>query len=212
MKSNDEKSAPRMKKQIVLLVAILSFTIVISTNAITIDFEEYPNGSTVPGGAEITTQYSIWGVIFDSISAPSATQVTNILSLNSASGRNHLDPGGPAPYNGRILILNFIIPVTDVGSYFIDDQFPIIVNAYDELNNLVDTDSSDGSNSGFDSWHIGYSPGISSVEMVGGYWSYPNSPDGWGIDDLAFSQIPEPATMVLLGLGGLALRISKRRP
>ena len=132
--------------------------------------------------------------------------------LNSASGRNHLDPGGPAPYNGRILILNFIIPVTDVGSYFIDDQFPIIVNAYDELNNLVGTDSSDGSNSGFDSWHIGYSPGISSVEMVGGYWSYPNSPDGWGIDDLAFSQIPEPATMVLLGLGGLALRISKRRP
>ena len=195
----------RVVKLLTVAGLILAIQGAAAVGSVTIGFELYPDATPVPGGAEITAQYASWGVTFDSVRAPGATQVTNVIDfLATPSLPNYLSPGGPSPYNGGTLILDFSVPVLYVGSYFIDDQFPVQVTAYDSGGGVVGSTSSDGSNIGFDWWDLSYAPGIAKVEMAGGYWTYPTSPDGWGIDDLTYSVSPAPGA-ILLGSIGVSL-------
>ena len=157
-----------------------------------IGFETYPNGSPVPGGAEITDDYAsplpplLAGVTFDSICTEGATQVTYVMdNVTTSSSPNSLGPCGPAPYIGDTLILNFDPPVIEMSASIVDDEYPVVVSAYDAGDSLVDQTQSDGVRSTIDQITVSGS-GIKRVEMVGGYKPLGN-PDGWGIDDLVFS-------------------------
>lgn len=205
-----------MSNTIRRLLVLTAGTVLAAANisagsALLIDFETFPDSSAVFAGTAITNQFTSWGVTFDSLPPSGATQVTNVIdALPTSSGNNFLAPGGPAPVNGGTLILDFSIPVIEVGSYFIDDQDEVAVTAFDANLDPVTTVHSDGISTGFDSWSISHASGITRVELVGGYIT-PSAPDGWGIDDLAYTQIPEPTTLLLLILGGLGAAKRKIR-
>lgn len=177
-----------------------------------IDFETYPDGSQITAGTAITDQFTSWGITFDLVPPSAATQLTYVSNdLPTVSPNNFLAPGGPKPNLGGTLILNFSTPVIDVGSFFIDDQREVAVTAFDTNLDPVTTVYSDGNPIGFDSWSISHSLGISRVELVGGIlsqlWDWEGNIiettyDAWGIDDLSYTQIPEPASLLLLALGG----------
>jgi hypothetical protein len=158
---------------------------------VTIDFETFPDTSPVPGGAVITNQYAPLGVTFDSTNcAPGATQITNVINfVPTTSPPNSLAPCGPAPFNGATLLLWFDPPVSEISAFFVDDQFPVVVTAFDADGNQVDQAQSDGSRRPFDQVVLAFGGGIADVEMVGGFWSFPNAPDGWSIDNLEFIQL-----------------------
>lgn len=190
---------------------LLSAASMLAGSPLLIDFETYPVGSPVSVGTDITNQFTSWGITFDSLPPSGASQTTNVIdALPTSSGYNFLAPGGPVPEHGGTLILDFSIPVTEVGSFFIDDQNEVAVTAFDINLDPVTTVYSDGSPEGFDSWSISHPLGISRVELVGGYLWEDGPLDGWGIDDLAYTQIPEPTTLLLI-LGGLSVAKSRGR-
>lgn len=200
---------------------LLSAVSITAGSSILIDFETLPDGSLLPAGNEITNQFTSWGVTFDSIPPNDAFQITSISNaLPTTSGNNCLAPGGPAPELGGTLILDFLIPVTEIGSFFIDDHLPIIVTAFDANLDPVMWKYSDSNPANFDSWSIAYPLGITRVTLKGGIiakW-YDNDGtlirseyDGWGIDDLSYTQIPEPATLLLLAVGGSCSSLFSRR-
>ncbi len=53
----------------------------------------------------------------------------------------------------------------------------------------------------------------SDMTIVGGTMTFDNSAsnDGWGIDDVTVGKLPEPGTLVLMGLGLLGLGAARRR-
>lgn len=152
-----------------------------------IDFETLPDNTPVAGGTEITDQYESMGVLFGSMDCASgAAQITTIVDFVTTTGPpNLLAPCGPNPNNGSTMVLTFDPPTTDMSAWVVDDQFPVVVTAFDEGNNVVDQTQSDGSPVCCDQITVSHPGGIARVEMVGGFWA-PDQPDGWGIDDLLF--------------------------
>lgn len=59
----------------------------------------------------------------------------------------------------------------------------------------------------------GYVTVKSTANIVGGLLTFDNSADndGWGIDDVTVGNLPEPSTLLLMGIGLLGLGIVRRR-
>ncbi len=60
---------------------------------------------------------------------------------------------------------------------------------------------------------VGYVTVKSDMSIVGGTLTFDNSAsnDGWGIDDVTVGKLPEPGTLLLMGLGLLGLGAARRR-
>jgi hypothetical protein len=60
---------------------------------------------------------------------------------------------------------------------------------------------------------VGYLTVKSSESIVGGTLTFDNSAynDGWGIDDITVGTLPEPGTLLLMGLGLIGLGAARRR-
>lgn len=176
-----------------------------------IDFSVYPDGSRPQLGDEITTQYEPWGVIFSSRPGSEATTVTE---LNDFGGRTLLFPGGPAPERGGTLLLRFTNPVTSVSSGLSNispDLGPLRIVAFEPHGAIVAHQDIRGSRPEV-YWSLTNPYGLSRIELIGNYFSYPGQPDGWGIFDLEFTpMIPEPGTGMLLLLGLAAVTCGARR-
>lgn len=61
--------------------------------------------------------------------------------------------------------------------------------------------------------NVGYVTVKSDANIVGGTLTFDNSAnnDGWGIDDVTVGRLPEPGTLLLMGLGLLGLGAARRR-
>lgn len=61
--------------------------------------------------------------------------------------------------------------------------------------------------------NVGYVTVKSDMNIVGGTLTFDNSAsnDGWGIDDVTVGRLPEPGTLLLMGLGLLGLGAARRR-
>lgn len=61
--------------------------------------------------------------------------------------------------------------------------------------------------------NVGYVTVKSDMGVVGGVLDFINSngKDGWGIDDVTVGRVPEPSTLLLMGLGLLGLGVARRR-
>lgn len=64
-----------------------------------------------------------------------------------------------------------------------------------------------------DNANLGYVSVFSDKNVVGATLTFSNSTknDGWGIDDITIGNVPEPGTLLLLGLGLLGLGAARRR-
>lgn len=193
--------------------------------ATTINFDQLPNGSTLPNsGTTIDTQYQSLGVTFSGTNTIGGyTGALNSWGIIPASG-----PGG----SGNYLASFGAIPAGGVNNYLIAPRYDIMsvvfantasaisfglsasspgvtINAYNSAGGLLQSLTGVASSSGFAIQTL-TATGVARVDIVGTFSStFANSARIFGIDNLTFTPaatagaVPEPATwaMMIVGFG-----------
>ena len=170
-----------------------------------IDYSSSPVG-IIPEGHPVTDQYAGWGVHHDG----HTTTPPGPPGMSSLSGLPGLEAGavGIPPLTLRV---GFTVPVTEVGAFYLmgGPENAITLSAYDdgaeliELVTVLPADMLPGPY-GFNEGFVGLvtdSP-IAAVTFAG-------TDTTFVVDDLHFG-IPEPVSLMILGLGSVAVLRRKR--
>ncbi len=173
-----------------------------SANAGVIDFEHLPSGASPTVGSLVADSYAEWGVTFRSVGVSDMPCFSDSYSSDGLAAHT-LSCVYPPGFN---IVADFSIPVNSIR---VDLAGPVgwhvTMIAKDSTGAVIASVVSDPTQ---DFWVRGVSLStttpIASVE-----WWPQASPGIVGIDNLFFT--PEPATLSLLALGGLAMLARRRR-
>jgi len=193
--------------------------------AITIDFERFPNGEIVPDGFALTDQYKSLGVVFSSEDNPNVLQTTD---PEDAEGRFEApfkilraQGGGGSPTSGvryasgnvylgskgtSDMRIDFVTPVTAFGFYLIDNDFTgVRISAFDASGTLLETLIAPQVSEGGRTYRGIKAPMGSTISYLIIDGEDGVDLDSSFIDDLSFTPVPLPGTLLLLGTGLVGL-------
>jgi hypothetical protein len=162
----------------------------------TIDFETLPDGSPSVAGTAIAGHfnYTDWGVTF------SAPKIMGIAG-NSSSGFGLLSFVLPTDPDSTHIRADLVIPASSIGFFFPGSA---TVEVFGTTGDLLATAGFNSSGSGL------FLGAVSEIPI--GYVIMDENPSTSTIESFHFASTPEPGTVGLLGLGGLAfLRRRGRR-
>ena len=198
-----------MKRMIWVLIFVGLMSI---ANSTIIDFSTLPDGQSTSEDMEIHDEYASLGVLFYApVTHPDADNNTSIAFGGLAPGGPNWS-GGYGTYGGT-LEMEFTTPILEFGTWIYDINPSARMNIY-----IYDTEGSEIYHARYSSrnFYFDYSSEeeISKVVLEGGkiytsYYKYGWNYDGWHIDDLSYTPVPEPGTLALLTLGGLVIRKRK---
>lgn len=176
------------------------FAVTPVASATLIDFDDFEGSTTT---FPIASRYASLGVTF------SNARFANVANFTGASGNYGvaaiISPTEEPPPT-RPIIATFATPVTTASLRGLDvGQRGFRLNAYDAGHNLVDTQVVFGTGDGVGEFYDLTVHGslISQVEFSLDHLD--SSFDGILFDNLSFTPVPEPASIVALGLGALAV-------
>jgi hypothetical protein len=209
------------------LVLVLLAAADLEAGQIVLNFDELPgmnyiSGNPIPQSSQLSDHYlSTYDVLFSSGSPYVA--VVDLGTSQTTSGTNGI--GGSTPlgiltYDRKFpVVAEFFNPsdpsqlaVTDFVSVrgdLVGSGLPITLNAFDINDKLIDSFTTN--DTGGVTLTVS-APGIHSVQFLGTM-----DQDGVALDDFTFntvgplSAIPEPSSMVLVGIGAIALACAGKR-
>ncbi len=172
-----------------------------SRGDVIIDFETFADGSTAAAGTSVTNQYSAFGVLFSGQNPVITSEPTQ-----ASSPPNIL----LASFPGQLIVADFTVPLVRIDVTAISVGFAgLDARALSADGTLLDSMTLVGSGTAPGKQDpislVSSGPLIARVtfQQVSG-----SNVDLYGIDDLQFSPIPEPSSlllvMVVVGLGGVA--------
>jgi hypothetical protein len=181
-----------------------------------INFDNLAGGSSVNTGDVITNQYAGAGIVFNNPDYPLranhnpiASEATIDSAPNVAFARQH---DGSV---GRPLKLTFEHPMSMLGmKFFTSPLSTFTLSVFDSSNALIESVTVTGQKYSAPDLLEGFvglreATPIASAQLSSAY--YNGDVFNFSIDDVEFHGVPEPSTLILAALGGLAgLVVAKR--
>ena len=182
-------------------------------DAQTINFDTFPDGSSVTSGTFITNQYASFNAIFSS-TAPGGAKADPLFG-EPASPPNFLYGQDPITLAGLYpIVIDFISPILGLDLTLISvGDSTVTATAYaSDLTTILDTVSLSHPGTG-----VGFGaadpitldgPSLPSISRVTIEITQLVSGDGFGIDDVSIHPVPEPSVAIfsVIGVIGLCFR------
>jgi hypothetical protein len=181
-------------KKILLLLVLLSLSPLALASTFTLNFEQYPEFTQIVG------QYEAEDIVFGNAMQLVAPDY-NYFDYPPHSGSGVLtdDPNDPLGFG-------FITPVTDVSGWY-SDPYGVTAIAFGFYGNVLGTFTGAPVIGADSEFTLDPEGGIYDIVLI----DSSQTPDFLTLDDLTYTETPEPGSLLLLGTGVLGLVGTMRR-